>query len=208
MMQKIKNFQFMIARFRIETLKTILFAIWIIITIVSVILNFRVKEDKIVIIRQTSNGDYVIPVQESGSKTSKENSTNLSNIDDETVHKVNFIKRYLALVYNFDKITVEEQLTKATDLMSESFYKESQKDLYELQKSVSSNAENMTQSFEVLSVTKIAPHEFDINGRISTIKLGKNYSFDYIINIKLTEAKRTKNNPWGLEVTNVKETRK
>jgi hypothetical protein len=211
MIKKIRKINFLVKRFNHEILRALFLLAWSLITIVSLVINLQAKENKIIIIRETKNGDYVIANEKSDIKTKNCNSNKSDEtlaLDEESLHKVNFIKRYLALIYNFDKASVEDQLGKGTDLMSESFYQESLKGLSELKSSVILNTENMTQSFEVLSITKITPQVFDILGRIATVKEHKNYSFDYVIEIKIGESIRSKSNPWGLEVTGVKETRK
>jgi hypothetical protein len=206
---KLKNVKFFTEHNYLEILKTLLIITWIIITIVSLLFNLRKQEDKIVIIRETPSGNYIIPEE----NHKKENDTDKkqswdSVVDAESLHKVNFIKRYFALIYNFDKSSIEDQFSKGTDLMSASLYEKSLQDLNALKEGVLNNKENLTQSFEIMSITKVSPLVFDIDGRISTVKDGKDYRFDYVIKLALREANKTKLNPWGWEVENVAETRK
>lgn len=180
------------------------------ITFISLVMNLRRQEDKIVIIRETKSGNYVVPAElpNKRGEESQKQANGDSFIDAESLQKVNFIKRYLALIYNFDSTSIEEQLALATDLMSTDFYEKSVRDLIELKKNVNASTESRTQSFEVLSITKVSPLIFDVEGRISTVREGKNYSFDYQIEIKIGEAEKSRTNPWGWEVASVKETRK
>jgi hypothetical protein len=190
-------------------IKNVLIGTWIIITVVSLLLNLRKQEDKLIIIRETPSGNYIIPEVEAKKPSDKDKKESWDSlVDAESLHKVNFIKRYLALIYNFDKSSVEDQLTKGTDLMSATFFEKSAKELNTLKDSVINNKEFLTQSFEVMSITKVSPLVFDIEGRIATVKDGKDFRFDYVIEIKLNEAHKTKINPWGWEVADVKETRK
>jgi hypothetical protein len=206
---KLKNLKFFTEQNYLEIIKTLLIVTWIFITIVSLLFNLRKQEDKIVIIRETPSGNYIIPEENHKKEADKDKKQPWDSvIDAESLHKVNFIKRYLALIYNFDKSSVEDQLSKGTDLMSASLYEKSLQDLNVLKEGILKNKENMTQSFEIISITKVSPLVFDIDGRISTLKDGKDYRFDYVIKLVLRDAKKTRLNPWGWEVENVAETRK
>lgn len=206
---KLRNLKFVINQNQFSLLKTGIIVTWLGITATSLALNLRQHEEKIIIIRETSSGNYVIPERSINTTSAKGSGSNWDPVvDAESLHKVNFIKRYLALVYNFDRNSIEDQLALGTDLMSEEFYQRSIVELSEIKKGVQANSANMTQSLEVLSITKVSSQVFDVEGRISTVKEGKNYSFDYLIQLKIKEASKTRTNPWGLEVSDVKETRK
>lgn len=228
---RLRNLRFLLIQNQSVILKRAFILTWVGITAVSLGFNLQHQEEKIVIIRETPSGSYVIPelatygsrAKNSSAKGNSHLSSQLSYssgsqtathtqwdslVEADSLHKVNFIKRYLALVYNFDRTSIENQLSLGTDLMSEEFYRRSLRELSEFKKSIQSNSENMTQSLEVLSITKVSSQVFDIEGRIATVKEGKNYSFDYLIQMRITEASKTRSNPWGLEVSDVKETRK
>lgn len=206
---KLRNLKFFYYSHYQGIIKNLLIGTWVMVTVVSLLLNLRKQEDKLVIIRETPSGNYIIPEVEEKKVSDKDKKESWDSlIDAESLHKVNFIKRYLALIYNFDKSSIDDQLTKGTDLMNTAFFEKSAKELSSLKNSVINNKEFLTQSFEVMSITKVSPLVFDIEGRIATVKNGKDFRFDYVIEIKLNEAQKTKINPWGWEIADVKETRK
>ena len=125
----------------------------------------------------------------------------ITNEEKDPQEVVNFIRHFLALTLNFDKQSYQKNISLAGDLMTESLWKKKKKEFKEMFGFIKNN--KVTQSSEILNITKIKTNQYEIKTRNYLLKRGFLTEKDKIIFLSLVDNQRSYENPWGHSVANV-----
>ncbi len=175
---------------KIYYLKIILFSVvllWALVCSTLLILN----RPKIILISINDQGARVI---------SNDNSQSLKH------EKLSFLKRFLFLSYNYDSINYHSKISAAGDLMSNTLWKDKEKEYKSIFNKLKNT--NLNQTAQVDDIREIDNESYDAYLSIKITTRLNEVNIKYKISLKINKHTRTIDNPFAWEVINYNEEQK
>ncbi len=135
-----------------------------------------------------------------------ENGTRIIYQDSDPLFKtevVNFIKTYIEKLYNFEPRTFSKNVGFATGFMSESLWNSKRDQIQSLQEKVKSN--QISIKTELKKLTKEDDGSFQATLESTQILRASKSKRTFRLKLLIAETTRSKQNPFGMEVTHYEE---
>lgn len=142
-----------------------------------------------------------------------DNGTRVITTEEDPVFKtevVNFIRTFVALSYNFDQDTFTDNAAKYSDLLSLDLWNQKKTDVVRAAEEI--KKEPMQLSTIITKLTKDKDkdgHEiYKVYTSQTLTRRARSDKYKYLLEMQISKvAKRTKENPYGYEVTRIEEKR-
>jgi hypothetical protein len=141
------------------------------------------QKPQTIIIGLTGNGPVIVSDTED----------KLSDLDAE-----NFIRRFIALGFNYTSLTYVENMSLASDLMSEALFEKQKSEFQSVSETLKTRY--VDQGATVSSIKRLEPNRYEIMVKTNQVLDKRNETFDTRVRVKIHPAERTTRNPWGLEI--------
>ena len=105
-------------------------------------------------------------------------------VDKVSVEVVNFIRRFVALIYNYDDRTFEENIKLAGDLMSLDLWNEQARKVERVKLKLRNK--NFSHSGVILGVNRISQDRFEVPIRMSIVRDNRNKTFSRRTNLAMS----------------------
>ena len=136
------------------------------------------------------------------------NGTRVIRSKDDPLFKtelVAFLKHYLSLAYDFTPETFKDRVGSATALMSATLWQKERINIQRLQDLVGKSG--LLQKSKVRQLNQIDPNSFQALMEVEQKTRLKTQKFQLKISVSLSQVPRNQTNPWGMEITDIKEER-
>ncbi|MCB0385400.1 MAG: hypothetical protein KDD43_08410 [Bdellovibrionales bacterium] len=136
------------------------------------------------------------------------NGTRLIHSQDDPLFKtelVEFLRHYLLLTYQFSPESFAARVGDSTSLMSDTLWQRESENIRNLQDLVQKSGLNQTT--KVLQINQLKSKEFQSLIEVEQKTRLKTQKFQLKVTLGITPRDRTRENPWGMEITEVKEER-
>ncbi len=135
-----------------------------------------------------------------------QNGTRLITSQEDPLFKtelVGFLRHYFSLSYEFTPKNFTHQVGSATSLLSESLWKKEASNIKKLKTLVESSG--LSQSLQIKQLNQVSREKFQALLNIHQKTRLKTQDFQMKVSLGLQKIPRTKNNPWGMEITQLVE---
>jgi hypothetical protein len=124
---------------------------------------------------------------------------------EELLQERAFLRRFILLMYNYDQLSFETNVNKASFILTDDFWRKTKSEMPEAKESIEQKKITQTSAIEKLS--RISQNVFEIIAQTSISKDGDIADHKIRITITINKTQRTLENPWGMEVSNAVEER-
>lgn len=121
------------------------------------------------------------------------------NRQEELLQERAFLRRFVMLMYNYDFLSFEENISKASFILSDTFWLKMQSEMKQSKTTIFEK--KITQTSAIEKVVRVSPTEFEIITQTSISKEGLISDHKVKIKVSLNKTARTVQNPWGMEVS-------
>ena len=118
---------------------------------------------------------------------------------------VAFLSHYFSLAYDFTPKTFKKRVGDATALMSDSLWQTESSKIKRLKDLVEKSG--LTQKSKLQQLNKIDPESFQALVAVEQNTRLKSQRFQMKVSVTIKKVARTHDNPWGMEVSKIKEER-
>jgi hypothetical protein len=136
-----------------------------------------------------------------------QNGTRIISKADDPLFKtevVNFLRRFVALQYNFDESTFEDNVGSASELMTIQLWEREKAKIIELGKVVKKEKIAYTANLQKIT-TKDG--KFQMLLETNQMMRMKNAKSLIKVDVEIVQTKRTAQNPWGMEIASLTESK-
>jgi hypothetical protein len=140
-------------------------------------------------------------------KVSNEDVSVIDNLNpqEELLQERAFLRRFILLMYNYDPLSFETNVNKASFILTDDFWRKTQSEMTQAKESIVQKKITQTSAIEKLS--RISENNFELIAQTSITKDGDLVDHKIRIKISIQKTKRTLENPWGMEISNAVEER-
>jgi hypothetical protein len=125
--------------------------------------------------------------------------------DDDRILEINFLRNFVMFVYNFDELNYLKNLNRGSYLMSDQFWTKTSEEIPKVSQAI--RDQKIQQTAVIEKMTKIDGDTYDLFTVNQYQRAHEIETRNYKIRVKIQTVQRTKENPWGMEVTNADQER-
>lgn len=142
-----------------------------------------------------------------------QNGTRVITTEDDPIFKteiINFLRTFVSLSYNFDQDTFAENAGKYSDLLSLELWNQKKNDVVRAAENIKKEPMQLSTIIKKISKEKNKDNEdiYNVYTEQTITRRARTDKVNYIVSLQVQKIdKRTKENPYGFEITSLEEKR-